>query len=78
MLTLFIQMDYPIPIDTITMELSIMYFKGLQVKISLKLYIFCHQDCFIVSNSADPDEMLPYAAFHLNFHCFLKYLFTGI
>ena len=29
-------------------------------------------------NSADPDEMLPYAAFHLGLHFFQKYLFTSI
>ena len=34
-ITLFI-MDYPIHIDAISMELSILYFKGLLVKISLK------------------------------------------
>ena len=30
------------------------------------------------TNSADPDEMPPYAAFHLGLHCLPKYLFTGI
>ena len=35
-LTLFILMDYPIHIDTITTELSISYFKGLLNKISIK------------------------------------------
>ena len=28
--------------------------------------------------SADPDEMLPYAAFHLGLRCLPKYLFTSI
>ena len=32
----------------------------------------------IIANSADPDEMPPYAAFHLDLHCLPKYLFTGI
>ena len=32
----------------------------------------------ILTNSADPDEMLPYVAFHLGLHCLSKYLFTGI
>ena len=32
----------------------------------------------ILANSADPDEMPPYAAFHLGFHCLPKCLFTGI
>ena len=32
---------------------------------------------FILTNSADPDEM-PYAAFHLGLHFLPKYLFNGI
>ena len=32
----------------------------------------------IFENIADPDEMPPYAAFHLVLHCFPKNLFTGI
>ena len=35
-LTLFILMDYPIHIYTMSMELSILYFKGSQLKISIK------------------------------------------
>ena len=30
----------------------------------------------ILANSADPDEMPPYAAFGLGLHCLLKYLYT--
>ena len=34
---------------------------------------------FILTNSADPDELLPYVSFHLgDLHCLSKYLFTGI
>ena len=33
---------------------------------------------FISANSADPDEMLPYAAFHLGLHCLQKYMFISI
>ena len=58
--------------------------------ISLKtqpIYHFIRQDsverskalelsCFILANSADPDEMLPFAAFCLCLHCSPKYLFT--
>ena len=33
---------------------------------------------FKLANSADPDEMLLYAAFHLCLHCLTSYLFTGI
>ena len=34
----------------------------------------------ILANSADPDEMLPYVAFHLGLHCLtiFKYLFASI
>ena len=32
---------------------------------------------FILANSAYPNEMLPYAAFHLGLHGLSKYLFTG-
>ena len=53
-------MDFPIHIDTISVELSIVYFKGSHVE----------------ANSADPDEMQHYAAFHLGLHCLPKYLFT--
>ena len=47
-------MEYPIHIDTTSMELSILYFKGLLVMmykfLSLKIV-------FILVNSADRDEM---------------------
>ena len=32
----------------------------------------------ILANSADPDEMRTYGAFHLGLHYLLKYPFTGI
>ena len=60
MLTLFILMNFPIYIDTISMDMSILYFTGSLVKISI---------FFILANSADPDEMLHYVAFHLGLHC---------
>ena len=70
------------------MELSILYFKGLLVRISIKLCILVlkqRADCFITANSGDPDVMFPdldekppYAAFHLGLHCLPKYQFTGI
>ena len=66
-------MDYPIHIYTISMELSILCFRGLVVKISIKFDIFLSlKIVFILANIADPDEMLPYAAFCLGLHCLLK------
>ena len=53
-------MDYPIRIHTTSIELSTLYFKGLPVKISSKWCISVPED----GNSADPDEIPPYAAFH--------------
>ena len=41
------------------MEESISYFKGLLVKISIKWCISVPEDCFILANSAYPDEMPP-------------------
>ena len=72
---LFILMDYPIHIDTISMELSISYFKGFSVKISINGVLLSLKIVFILAYSADPDEMLPYVAFHLGIHCLHKYLF---
>ena len=58
------------------MELSILYFSGFTgrnlYKLCISVSIF-----FIPANSADTDEMLPYAAFHLGLHCLPKYLLTG-
>ena len=33
---------------------------------------------FISATSADPDEMLHYASFHLGLHCLQIFLFTDI
>ena len=43
---LFILMDFPIHIDTISMEESILYFKGLSVKISMKWCTSIPEDYF--------------------------------
>ena len=59
--------DFHIPIDTISMRLPIVRFKGSQVEISL----------LILANSADPDEMQHYAAFHLGLHFLSKYPLRG-
>ena len=60
------------------MELSILYFKGLLAKISIKWWFTVAEDYFILANSADTDEMQPKVAFHLGLHFLPKYLFTGI
>ena len=62
-------MDYPIHIDTTSMDLSILYFKVSQIKISKFKYISVPED---LANSADTDEI------HLGLHCLPKCLLTGI
>ena len=63
-------MDYPYPIhiDAINMEFSILYFKGLPINISIK---WC-----ILANSALPYEILPYEVFHQGLYCLQKYLLS--
>ena len=50
-------MDFPIHIDTISMGLPIVYFKGSQVEFSLLCFLSL-KVALILANSADPDEML--------------------
>ena len=38
----------------------------------------CLKMGFILANNVDPDEMLPYVAFHLGLYSLPKYLFTSI
>ena len=64
-------MDFPIHIDTISVDLFFLHLKGSQVKKSLKIV-------FVLANSADPDKMPQYVAFHLDLLCLLKYLFTSV
>ena len=67
-------MGHPIHVDSLSMELSILYFKGLIAGLNFyKMMYFCP---FVIwANSADPDEMPHYAAFHQGLHCLPKYLF---
>ena len=52
-------MDYPIHIDTISMEWSILYFKGFSVNVYKNDVFTSLKIVFILANSADPDEMPP-------------------
>ena len=64
---------------TIKSGWPIVYIEGSHVKISKKKYIvlLSLNLYFVLANSADPDEMTHYAAFHLGLHCLPKYLFKG-
>ena len=63
-LTFFILIDYPIHIETVSMELSILYFKGLTFKIFYKMMYFCPYRLFYVYQTVqtqmkchkDPDK----------------------
>ena len=52
-------------------------YQGPQVIISKKYCISFSEDRFCLENSADQDEMLHFATFHLGLHCLSKYLFRG-
>ena len=65
-------MDFSIKFHTIKLGWSIVYIEGSKVVfLSLKIY-------FVLANSADPDEMLHYAAFHLGLHCLPNCPFRGL
>ena len=49
-------------------------YKWSQVKISKNDILMSLKFTFSLANSADPDEMPLYAAFHLGLHFLLKYL----
>ena len=73
-LTICVPMDYSIWFYTIYLGWSSVYMEGSQVIISKKYCISLKIE-FVVANSADPDEMPHYVAFHLGLHCLSKYLF---
>ena len=67
-------MDFSIKFDPVTSGWFIVFFEWSQVK-TLKIYKFLSVRIDVFANSADPDEMLNYAAFHLGLHCLQNYLF---
>ena len=52
--------------------------RGYRSKFLLNDVLLSLKIVFILANSADPNEMLLYVAFHLGLICLSKYLFTGI
>ena len=66
--TLLILMDLPIHTDTISMDLSILYFKVSRIKRCFFNIFLALKIVFILANSADPDKMSHYVAFHLGLH----------
>ena len=60
-------MDFPILITAqcVLQAVTVNYDVCLSMKI-----------VFILANSADPDEIQHYAAFHLDLHCLPKYMYS--
>ena len=73
--TLFGQMEYPIKFDTVMSGWSFVYTEGSQVIIDKKNVFLSLKIDFVSANSADPDEMRQYAAFHPGLHWFPKLWF---
>ena len=70
-------MEFSIKFGTVKSGRSIIYIKGSHVTISIHNVFLSLQIDSVLTNSADPDEMPPYAAFHLGLPCFPKYQFRG-
>ena len=75
-LFLYVTMEFPIKFDIVKSEWSIVYIEWTQGIISNKKNLFLKIN-FVFANSADPDEMLHYAAFHLGLYCLSKYPLRG-
>ena len=71
-------MEFSIKFDTVKSGWSIIYSEWSLVSISKINGISISEDQFFLVNSADPDEMPHYVAFHLGLHCLPKYLFRHI
>ena len=69
MLTLCIQMDSSFWFDTKLGIVQCIYLGVSGYNFKKKYCIFCLKIFFTFTNSADPDEMPHYAAFHLGLHC---------
>ena len=71
-------MELSIKIYTTKSGWSLVYIEGPQVILSKYYQIFFSLKMdFVLANSADPDEMLQYVAFHLGLHCLQKYPLRG-
>ena len=62
--------------DLVKSGWSIVYIEWSQVIIKKYIFLSLKID-FALANSADPDEMPCYVAFHLGLYCLPKYQFRG-
>ena len=65
-------MDFSIKLHTIESGWPIVYIEVSQATIFKKILFHSLKINFVLANSADPDEMPHYAAFHLGLCCLLK------
>ena len=70
-------MDFSIKLHSIKSGWFIVYIKESQVIISKNIVFLSLKIDSVLANSADPNEMPHYAAFHLGLHCLPKNLFRG-
>ena len=61
---------------TVHLGWSIVYIEGLQVILFKNIIFISLKIDFVLANSAEPDEMPHYAAFHLGLYCLPKYLLS--
>ena len=76
-LTLSGPMEFSIMFYTVKSGCSIIYFKEPQVIISKNIVFLSLNIDFVLANSADPDKMLNFAAFHPSLQCLPKTLSRG-
>ena len=74
-LTLCTLLDCPINIHTVRMGWSIIQIRVHMVNYSNNYVLQSQESVFNLANSAGPDEMPHFAAFHLSLHCVSKYPF---
>ena len=70
-------MEFSIKLHIIKLGWSILYIEGSHVIFSKKYGISSLKIDFVLAKSADPDERLLLAAFHLGLHCSQKYPLWG-
>ena len=70
-------MEVQIKYATVKSGWPIVYIEGFQVIISKNITFLSLRIDFVLANSAHPDEIPHYAAFHLGLHYLPKYTFRG-
>ena len=64
-------------LHTIKKDSPLYILRGHRLYFLKKLYFFIMKIDSVLANSADPDKMQHYAAFHLGLYCLAKYAVRG-